>query len=51
MVSSKELLALLRLLAQLSHEDKMLLLNYLSAQEDTEGSSMPSAFSQAEVEE
>lgn len=51
MVSSKELLALLRLLAQLTHEDKMLLLNYLSAQGDTADSSMPSVFSRDEVEE
>ena len=50
-MSSKELLAVLRLLAQLSQEDKMLLFNYLSAQGDTEDSLLPCVFSLDATEE
>lgn len=50
-MSSKELLVVLRLLAQLSHEEKMMLLNYLSGQEDNEGSLSPSVFSPDATEE
>lgn len=36
MVSSKELLVILRLLAAVTHEDKEIMLNYLSCQQDSE---------------
>lgn len=49
MVSSKELLVILRLLATVTRENKQIMLNYLSCQQDSEDNLEHPAFSLEEA--